>query len=73
MNLDMQFVLGALAIGVGLVLAFVQVNARRLGKNSPVNSGLPLYRFTWYRLVLALLSLAVGVLIIVDAMGTGPV
>jgi len=61
-------VLGVLAIGVGLVLAFVQLNARKSGKKPQQNSVLPLYRFKWYRLALAIVALVVGVLIIVDTM-----
>ncbi|MFC1720346.1 hypothetical protein ACFL00_04315 [Pseudomonadota bacterium] len=44
------------------------MSARRWGKESPANSGPPLYRFKWYRLALAIVALVVGILIIVDAM-----
>jgi len=62
-------VLGVLAVLVGIALTIVQVNASELRKKSHSMPGLALYRFKWYRLAMAIVSIVIGVLIIAEALG----
>ena len=68
MNNEVDLLMGALAVLLGLGLGFAQVNARELREKAHTNPMLALYRFKWWRFGLAIVSFVTGLLIIYNAL-----
>ena len=70
LNIEVEIIMGVLAVLVGLGLAFAQVNASELRKKTHTNPGMALFRFRLWRFGMAIVSFVAGLLIIYNALSS---